>query len=322
MVTQRRKTIKNNPLDSIPGLAPAVKKSTVSIRRTKAAGNAVKPIKKASAKGPRAKEAIPSTVAAKPKPRNQGSQPKKVATARPRKLTAQQLLAGALEPLSRNASGQSLRSKSQTIRLEKELATETLLGENTGIEPKPQTAQKIFALELARLRSDLKKEPVELKTETVDLKQEQSTLKNRAEKIVKRWAKWAAVGGLIPTIVLDVAILTGIQIKMIHALCELYEVDFEKKRALAIVSGLAGGVAAQAVAQGVGKQILRSTPGVGTLFSLAVDPALSYGATYAMGFAFISHFEVDGHLHNFNVATIKGYFSQTVGKVSPLKTSS
>ena len=71
MVTRRRKTIKNNPLDSIPGLAPAVKKSTVSIRRTKAAGNAVKPIKKASAKGPRAKEAIPSTVAAKPKPRNQ-----------------------------------------------------------------------------------------------------------------------------------------------------------------------------------------------------------------------------------------------------------
>ena len=101
---------------------------------------------------------------------------------------------------------------------------------------------------------------------------------------------------------------------MVYSLCQNYGVAFEKKRAVALVSGLAGGTAIPTIGNSLIKQMARSVPGLGTAFIFAVEPTLAYVTTYAMGLAFVSHFETDGGLHDFKPETIKKYISEQFEK--------
>jgi uncharacterized protein (DUF697 family) len=110
------------------------------------------------------------------------------------------------------------------------------------------------------------------------------------------------------------AAITGVQVKMIFELCKKYEVDFEHKAAVAIASGVAGGAAVQTLGGVVAKQMVRFAPGVGQVFMFAVEPAISYVTTQAIGAAFISHFESDGRMHDFNPEKIKQYIAAQIEK--------
>jgi uncharacterized protein (DUF697 family) len=108
--------------------------------------------------------------------------------------------------------------------------------------------------------------------------------------------------------------ISGVQVKMIYELCKQYGVDFEHKSALAIASGVAGGAATKTLAGVLAKQLVRFAPGIGPVFMLAVEPAISYVTTQAMGAAFISHFEADGRLHDFNPERIRQYMAAQIEK--------
>ena len=110
------------------------------------------------------------------------------------------------------------------------------------------------------------------------------------------------------------AAISGVQVKMIYALCKQYEVDFEHKAAIAIASGVTGGAAVQTIAGVLAKQMVRTMPGIGAVFMFAVEPVISYATTYALGLAFISHFEADGRLHDFNPETIRQYLAAQIDK--------
>ena len=110
------------------------------------------------------------------------------------------------------------------------------------------------------------------------------------------------------------AAISGVQVKMIYELCKKYEVDFEHKAAVAIASGVAGGAAVQTMAGVVAKQMVRFAPGVGPVFMFAVEPAISYVTTKAIGLAFISHFEADGRMHDFNPERIRHYMAAQIKK--------
>jgi uncharacterized protein (DUF697 family) len=162
------------------------------------------------------------------------------------------------------------------------------------------TAEDVFQNELSRARVSVKVEITRTRLE--------------AQKIVKRWCRWSIAASMIPTAFVDVAAISGVQVKMIYELCKLYEVDFEHKAALAIASGVAGGAAVKTLAGVLAKQLIRWTPGVGTIFILAIEPALSYVTTNAMGLAFISHFEEDGRLHDFKPEKISQYMAKQLEK--------
>jgi uncharacterized protein (DUF697 family) len=170
----------------------------------------------------------------------------------------------------------------------------------SSVEAPLLTAEDVFQTELTRVHADIK--------------QEVSRSKRAALKTVTRWARWSVAASVIPAPFIDMAAISGVQVKMIYALCKQYEVDFEHKAAIAIASGVTGGAAVQTIASVLAKQMVRTMPGIGTIFMFAVEPVISYATTYALGLAFISHFEADGRLHDFNPETIRQYLAAQIDK--------
>ena len=339
MVTKSRKTLLQNPLDEIPTRSqPVVKavrptKKTVENTKTVGGRKTVRAFKAASAgKTVRAgkadqtvsaptKNAGPdsSTETAKPSARAASTTRAKPQASQPeansqtvqglradkptRSQTAEQLMAAELvqssKPLVHPVEEMIADPCTPTKVLEQPGSPGMSLGGNV-MTSQFLTAEDVFQNELSRARVSVKAEITRTRLE--------------AYKIVKRWSRWSIAASMIPTDFVDVAAISGVQVKMIYDLCKLYEVDFDRKAALAIASGVAGGAAVRTLAGVLAKQMIRWTPGIGTVFILAIEPTLSYVTTNAMGLVFISHFEEDGRLHDFNPEKIRQYMAAQLEK--------
>jgi len=119
-----------------------------------------------------------------------------------------------------------------------------------------------------------------------------------AVKLVERFSLWAGGAGLIPVPFVDLATVGGVQIQMLRRLSQIYGVPFSKNQGKSIVAGLAGSMIPATSALGTAS-VMKGVPFVGTLISALAMPALSAGATYAIGMAFIEHFESGGTLLDF-----------------------
>jgi len=120
-----------------------------------------------------------------------------------------------------------------------------------------------------------------------------------ANRLVDRFAIWSGVAGLIPVPVVDAVAVGGLQIQMVRRLSQIYDVAFSENRGKALVASLAGSMIP--TTSGIGAaSVLKAVPIIGTLTAGFVMPALSAGATYAIGKAFVQHFESGGTLLDFN----------------------
>lgn len=120
-----------------------------------------------------------------------------------------------------------------------------------------------------------------------------------AGKLVDRFAIWSGVAGLIPLPVVDVLAVGGLQVQMLRRLSQIYGVDFSVNRGKALIAALAGSMIPATSGMGAASA-LKAVPILGTLASGFVMPVLSAGATFAIGKAFIQHFESGGTLLDFN----------------------
>ena len=132
----------------------------------------------------------------------------------------------------------------------------------------------------------------------------------KALAIVKTWSQWAALGGMVPAPVVDVALISGAQIKMLQLLCKHYGFPFEKKLTFTLVSALLGGSSSTWLAQTITRTGLKSLPVVGAVVSLTAQPAMAFATTYAIGRTFVEHFESKGTLLNFSADKMSGAFSR------------
>lgn len=120
-----------------------------------------------------------------------------------------------------------------------------------------------------------------------------------ASKLVDRFAIWSGVAGLIPVPVVDVVAVGGLQIEMLRRISRIYGVAFSENRGKALIASLAGAMIP--ATSGIGAaSMLKTVPFFGMLVAGFVMPALSAGATYAIGKAFIQHFASGGTLLDFN----------------------
>lgn len=120
-----------------------------------------------------------------------------------------------------------------------------------------------------------------------------------ASKLVHRFALWSGVAGLVPLPVVDVIAVGGLQVQMLRRLSQIYDVEFSENRGKALIAALAGSMIP--ATSGIGAaSTLKFVPVVGTLAAVFIMPVLSAGATYAIGKAFIQHFESGGTLLDFN----------------------
>ena len=120
-----------------------------------------------------------------------------------------------------------------------------------------------------------------------------------ASKLVDRFALWAGVAGLVPLPIVDIVAVGGLQVQMLRRLSQIYGIEFSENRGKALIAALAGTMIP--ATSGIGAaSALKFVPVVGLLASVFVMPVLSAGATYAIGKAFVQHFETGGTLLDFN----------------------
>ncbi len=111
-----------------------------------------------------------------------------------------------------------------------------------------------------------------------------------ATKIVERHRTYAAVGGLVPVPVANIASVTAVNLRMVRQLSTLYQVPFQRDRARAAIVSLIGGAAPAGFGTATSSVLMWIIPG-GLFVGLGVS-ALSAGAlTRAIGQVFVESFE-------------------------------
>lgn len=152
-------------------------------------------------------------------------------------------------------------------------------------------------------------------SEAIDVAEDSSADQgNQADKVIRKYAIGTAGAGLIPLPVADVAIIAGIQLKLIHSLCKIYDVKFSKDLGKSAIASLTGGLASHGAAAGVLGSSIKSIPAVGTALGVATVPAIASASTYALGQVFRQHFESGGTFLNFDPEATKAYFNEEYEK--------
>jgi uncharacterized protein (DUF697 family) len=121
----------------------------------------------------------------------------------------------------------------------------------------------------------------------------------RANDLVDRYSWWAAGLGLVPLPLVDVAAITGLQIKLVHSLASKYGQDPKITRIRSLVGALFGSLVPVALGA-TSASALKAIPIIGPIVGIAVIPAFAVAATRAIGRVFVMHFESGGTLLDFD----------------------
>jgi uncharacterized protein (DUF697 family) len=123
---------------------------------------------------------------------------------------------------------------------------------------------------------------------------EQMAAKRRsfAKKIVERHRTYAAVGGLLPLPVVNIATVTAVNVRMVQQLSELYQVPFQRDRARAMIVSLIGGAVPTGFGVATSSTLMFIMPG-GVLVGLGVSAITAGAVTRAIGQVFAESFEND-----------------------------
>lgn len=121
--------------------------------------------------------------------------------------------------------------------------------------------------------------------------------RSQANVIVERYTAYAAVGGIIPVPIANVASITAVIVRMVKLLSDLYGIPFERDRARAIVVGLMGGAMPTGLGAVTTSTLFYVVPGSG-LIGLAVSSIAAVACTRSIGRIFVEHFESGSSLDN------------------------
>ena len=87
-----------------------------------------------------------------------------------------------------------------------------------------------------------KKDPAEATTGSVTTEMTDESRDAEAAQLVDRFSLWSGAGGLIPLPIVDMVVVSGIQLQMLRRLSEIYGVPFTENRGKSLIASLAGSV--------------------------------------------------------------------------------
>jgi len=143
---------------------------------------------------------------------------------------------------------------------------------------------------------------------TTELTAEEKT--KQANTTVRNYVIAGAGVGLIPMPFVDMAALTGVQLKMLHSLAAQYDVKFTKNIVKSLLGSLLGGV----VPASVGSSVVKVVPGIGTAAGMIGTSIVGGATTYAVGKVFIQHFESGGTFLTFDPEAVREHFKEEFEK--------
>lgn len=140
------------------------------------------------------------------------------------------------------------------------------------------------------------------------------TREEESKRIMNNHVLASLAAGLIPVPIADIAVVTGIQLNMLHKFSKVYHIDFSENLAKSIVGSLVGGVVAGSVGRGALASMVKAIPVIGTAVGMVTMPIVSAAATYAVGKVFIQHFESGGTFLDFDPEGVRDYFYEQFEK--------
>lgn len=99
-----------------------------------------------------------------------------------------------------------------------------------------------------------------------------------ADRTITTHVIWAMGAGLIPLPLVDLAAVTAVQVDMLHQLSRDYGVEVGRDKLRNFVSAVAGSTLAR-----LGASLVKTIPGIGSLFGGLSMSVLSGASTYAVG---------------------------------------
>lgn len=135
-----------------------------------------------------------------------------------------------------------------------------------------------------------------------------------AEAVVHRNVLWAFGAGVLPIPVFDVVAITGVQVKMLKELSELYGLEFREGMAKKAVTSLLVGVGGVGIGGALGASLMKFVPVIGYALGAASVPVVAGALTHAVGKAFIMHFEAGGTLLDFDPKAMRSFFEAEFSK--------
>lgn len=132
---------------------------------------------------------------------------------------------------------------------------------------------------------------------------------DQANTIVKNYTRAAVGVGVVPIPLLDSALLSGIQFKMLHSLAQLYKVEFSKNLAQSAIATLLGGAIPVSFSINLSR-FIKIIPAYGWAVGAASTALFGSTSTYAVGQVFIQHFSSGGTFLNFKPEQVREYYTQ------------
>lgn len=128
-----------------------------------------------------------------------------------------------------------------------------------------------------------------------------------AESLVDTHSLLAAGAGFVPVPGLDLATMSASQLWLLRRLSHLYNVPFTEDLARKLVASLLAGFIPLQLA-GPASSAVKWIPVVGPLLGGVALVGLGGAVTYAIGRAFIQHFETGGTMLTFEPQKVRAYF--------------
>jgi uncharacterized protein (DUF697 family) len=120
--------------------------------------------------------------------------------------------------------------------------------------------------------------------------------------LVKRYMFGSLGVGIVPVPLADMALLTSIQVKMLHSLAALYGTPFSSGAARTVIAGLVGG--------GVSVSLTSLLVPLGQLTRMAGMSVFAGASTYAIGRVFIQDFESGGKFLSLDPEQVKSFYER------------
>ena len=137
----------------------------------------------------------------------------------------------------------------------------------------------------------------------------------QAAKIVNKYVLWSMGAGIIPIPLVDMAAVTGVQLKMIKEISEVYKtVQFSEVKAKSIITSLLGSIIPNSLSAGFLGSAFKLIPFVGWYAGSVSMSVFSGGATYAIGKVFAQHFASGGTFLDFDTEAVRKYFQEEFEK--------
>ncbi|MGB5735141.1 MAG: DUF697 domain-containing protein [Thiohalocapsa sp.] len=129
-----------------------------------------------------------------------------------------------------------------------------------------------------------------------------------AEHLLRQYVLGGMAIGFIPIPVVDLAALLGLQLKMLHSLAGVYDIEFKADLGRSAIASLLGSAVPTSLSPTVAASLGKLIPGIGQTLSSGSAAILNGASTYAVGKVFIQHFAAGGTFLTFDPEAVRDFF--------------